>query len=407
MVKATSTRRRKVGPLRNLAEVMLGRFAALRPRTDDAMLGSQAAIGIAALLLIAGCSKPPEPEAKLRAIRVETVSASVVSGRHPLPAEVVARHDSKLAFRVGGKVLARHVDLGDRVSRGQVLARIDAVDLDHVRQSLAAQLAAARSEYMLSADEVSRHRELLDEHLISPVELDRRETAFTVARNRVAALEAQLAQAANQIAYATLRAEHAGVITAVAVEAGQVVSPGQPVMSLARLEEREVLVAIPEQELEAVRRRQLARVNFPAKPGVVVAARVREISAAADPASRTYAARLALSDAPSWVALGMTASVVLDSPEASSTSLPLAALFEPRGSLGSLPRVWVVDNDTQTVKSVRVELGRMLAGDRVEVSGLQPGQQVVTAGTSRLQEGDKVRVLADDAPVRSRLRGSR
>jgi multidrug efflux system membrane fusion protein len=370
------------------------------------MSGRQAAVGIVALLLLAHCSKSPEPEAKPRAVRVEAVSAGAVSSRHPLAGEVVARRESRLAFRVGGKIRARHVDLGDRVSSGQILAQIDAVDLDHTRESLAAQLAAARSEHALARDEVARHRELLEQRLISPVELDRRETAFAVAGNRVVALEAQLAQAANQVAYATLRAEHAGVITAVAVEAGQVVAPGQPVISLARLEEREVLVAIPEQELQAIRRGQTARIGFAAQPGVVVAGRVREISAAADPASRSYAARLALPDAPPWVAFGMTASVILESPETSLPAVPIAALFEPHGSPGAGPRVWVVEEGTQNVKSVRVEMGRMLDGDRVEVKGLKTGQQVVTAGVSYLREGEKVRILADAAPARSRLRAS-
>ena len=178
-------------------------------------------------------------------------------------------------------------------------------------------------------------------------------------------------------------------------------------MSLARLEEREVLVAVPEQELETIRRGQVARITFAAKPGAVVAGRVREISAAADPASRTYAARLDLPEAPPWVALGMTASVVLDSPDASSTAVPLTALFEPQASPGSGPRVWVVEQDTHNVKSVRVEMGRMLEGDRIEVKGLEAGQQVVTAGASRLREGEKVRILADDAPIRSRHRASR
>src|SRR5262245_23316383 len=113
------------------------------------MLERQAVVAIAALLPLVGCSRSPDLEAKPRAVRVDTVSPTAVSGRHPLPAEVVARHESKLGFRVGGKVLARHVDLGDRVSRGQVLAEIDAVDLDHERESLAAQLAAARSELAL------------------------------------------------------------------------------------------------------------------------------------------------------------------------------------------------------------------------------------------------------------------
>jgi RND family efflux transporter MFP subunit len=178
-------------------------------------------------------------------------------------------------------------------------------------------------------------------------------------------------------------------------------------ISLARLEEREVLVAVPEQDLESVRRGQLARITFAAKPGAVVAGRVREISATADPASRTYAARLDLPDAPPFVALGMTASVLLDSSEASSLVVPLAAMFEPQAAPGAGPRVWVVDKETQTLKSLRVDIGRMLDGDRVEVKGLQPGQQVVTAGASRLREGEKVRVVANDAPIRSRQRASR
>jgi multidrug efflux system membrane fusion protein len=368
---------------------------------DTAARGLTSVLTLTLALLVA-CAKDSPQEARLRAVRIATVADGHLVLR-TYSGEVRPRYESKLGFRVGGKVLARHVDVGDVVPAGSVLAEIDPEDLRHARTSLAAQLAAARMERQLAGDELQRHRDLLAQRLISPAEIERRNTAFEVAVDRVDTLEAQLAQAANQVAYAKLRADHPGVVTALGLEVGQVVSAGQHVATLARQGEREVLINVPEQQLVDVRKGQAAGVAFAANAGHIKG-RVREISPAAEPGSRTYAIRVTLIEAPAWVALGMTASVVLESPGSSLPVVPLAAVFEPQNAPHAGPRVWVFDKDTRSVKSVPVRLGNMLAGERVELSGLQPGMQVVTAGVHWLHEGQTVRVLGDEAPVRTRAR---
>jgi membrane fusion protein, multidrug efflux system len=339
-------------------------------------------------------------------VRIATVAGAEPLARRAYSGDVRPRYESKLGFRVAGKVLARHVDVGDVVSDGFVLAEIDPEDLQHARASLAAQLAAARSERELDADELQRQRNLLAQRLVNPAEVDRRNTALEVADAHVRALEAQLAQAADQVQYARLHADHAGVVTALGLEVGQVVSAGQHVITLARLDEREVLINVAEQELADLRKGQPASVTLEAKAGEHITGRIREISPAAEPGSRTYAVRVSLANAPAWVALGMTANVVLESRGAALPAVPLAAVFEPQNAPQTGPRVWVFDKDTQSVKSVPVRLGNMLAGERVEVGGLEPGVQIVTAGVHRLREGQTVRVLRDEVPVRARARSS-
>jgi membrane fusion protein, multidrug efflux system len=366
----------------------------------------RAATICAALAVLAACNKPPVPEPTPRPVRVLTVTVGEVTDQRTFSGEVRARHESKLASRVGGKVLARHVDVGDRVRRGTLLAEIDTVDFQHARASLAAQVVAARAERTFARDELQRYRELHARQFISQAELDRRDTAFQSAAERVRTLEAELATAANQVDYARLRSDQEGVVTAVAVEAGQVVSPGQTLFTVARLEEREVVISMPERDLAGLEKGQTARVTLSARPRQPLRGRVREISPAAEPGSRTYAVRLSLPEAPGWVALGMTADATFESRREVQAAVPLAALFEPQASAGAGPRVWVLDEGTHTVRSTPVHVNRVLDGERVQLEGLEAGRQIVVAGAHRLREGQKVRVLGDEAPVRARARSA-
>jgi multidrug efflux system membrane fusion protein len=161
--------------------------------------------------------------------------------------EVRARYETTLAFRVPGKMIDRPVEVGDRVHKGQRVARLDSTDYQLGTDALNAQLTSAQAERDFARDDLTRYRELLNLRVISPAEFDRHDTAYTTARERVVALEAQLSQATNQLQYTDLLADRDGVVTALDVQTGQVVAAGQPVLKLARLEEKEIHIDVPEQ----------------------------------------------------------------------------------------------------------------------------------------------------------------
>ncbi|QJD28621.1 efflux RND transporter periplasmic adaptor subunit [Methylococcus geothermalis] len=309
--------------------------------------------------------------------------------------EVKARHETALSFRVAGKLASRPVELGDTVRKGQLLGSLDAADYKLAVQTARAQLASARAELDFTRADLGRYRELLDQRVISPPEFDRRRTALTAAKERVSALEAQLGQAVNQLDYTELRADRDGVVTAVAAETGQVLAAGQPVVTLARLDDKEVGVDIPEHRIAQIRPGQDVAVTLWADERRLKA-RIREIAAAADPASRTYRVRATLLEGQDIARLGMTANVWVDANGTDGVAIPLSCVFSPQQQPDS-PRVWLVDEAKLTVKSVPVRLGGTLSGERIAVEGLAPGQLVVSAGVQRLAEGQKVRILPDSA----------
>lgn len=210
-----------------------------------------AALGLPLMALIASCAKHAEPGTAVRPVRVFKVGNTADTARTSFAGEVKARYETKLSFRVPGKIATRLVEVGDRVHKGQLLVRLDPVDYQLPSNSLASQLAAARAERDFAKDDLARYRELLDLKYISQAEYDRRETAYRTANNRVEALQSQLAQANNQMAYTNLYADQDGVVTALDVEAGQVVGAGQMILKLAQMEDKEVISMSPSTALRS------------------------------------------------------------------------------------------------------------------------------------------------------------
>jgi multidrug efflux system membrane fusion protein len=292
---------------------------------------------------------------------------------------------------VAGKLLERKVDVGDPVRKGQLLVILDGNDYRLAVQGLKAQLASAQADSTFLRDDLARYRELLAQQVISPPEFERHETAYTTARERTAALEAQLAEALNQLNYTELHADHDGVVTALAVEAGQVLAAGQAVVTLAQLDEKEIHFDVPEHRLQEIQRQQAVNVSLWLDDERPLKARIREIASAADPASRTYCVKATLLEGLDAAQLGMTATVHIAANTASRIAVPLSAVYTPQNQ-PDRPTVWLVDEQTATVKSVPVRLGETLAGERVAVEGLAAGQLLVSAGVQRLAEGQAVRL---------------
>lgn len=353
-------------------------------------MNSRLVIMIAAVAaLAAGCAKQEAKTEVPRPVRSAVVAESggdewVLSG------EVRARYETRLAFRLPGHMLERKVEVGQRVRAGQAVAVLDARDARLAESSARAQLAQAESQAALAEADFKRFADLRAKNFISQAEYDRREAQARQAREQVASARAQASQAANQVAYTLLAAPHAGIITALEAEAGQVLSAGQTVARLARPEELEVAVSVPEHRLEAFRDTKQYEVRLWSAPGKAYRGRLRELSPIADPASRTYAARISLEGEDGALAIGMTAELRVRAAGDAMAQVPLSALFHRDGR----PAVWVLDNDR--VRLVEVSAGEV-AGNTVAIqAGLQAGQRIVTAGVHRLADGQRVALI--DAP---------
>ena len=344
------------------------------------------------LTMFLGCTPQDKPSQQVsRPVKVVRIGEEAAAGVMSFAGEVRARYETILAFRVSGKMIDRPVEVGDRVRKGQRVARLDSTDYRLGTDALKAQLNSAQAERDFARDDLMRYRELLNQRVISPAEFDRHDTAYTTARERVVTLEAQLSQATNQLQYTDLLADRDGVVTGLEVETGQVVTAGQPVIKLARLDEREIHIDVPEQRVAGIDLHQKVSVTLWADGDRRYTARIREIAAAADPTSRTYRVKATLLERQDEARLGKTATVWIPVTTSPRITVPFSAVFTPQNEPGR-PRVWLVEEGGSTVRSVPVQLGEALDGERIVVAGVVSGQLVVSAGVQRLAEGQAVRL---------------
>lgn len=349
-------------------------------------------------VLLTACSKPEPVADPVRAVRTLTVATAATGGTHEYAAEVRARTESRLGFRVGGKITRRAVNLGDSVKAGQVLAQLDPQDLRLGQDAARAGLVAAQANMDQTSADYKRFKELRDQGFISSAELERRDTALKAARAQLDQARAQASVQGNQAAYSTLVADVAGVVTAVEAEPGMVVAAGSPVVRLAHDGPRDIVFSVPEDKVSALK-------ALAAKPGALkmrpwgsaaepMPLTVREVAASADPVTRTFLVKADLGAVPAAQALrlGQTATVIADVPKVQGiTKLPLSALREDHGRSA----VWVVDPKTMTVSSIPVQVAGAEGNEAVVTAGLTPGQVVVVAGVHVLNPGQKVKYYAE------------
>jgi membrane fusion protein, multidrug efflux system len=335
-------------------------------------------LALAALSLVAACGeKAPPPDAAQsgpRLVRAMKVGAGETASEYRYSGEVRSRHETQLAFRIGGKIIARLVDAGAQVKAGQPLARLDPAD---------AQLAVTQADAnrTLAEAELKRTQELRQKNFISQAALDAKES---VAKTTVA--QARLAQ--NQAAYTTLAADAPGVIAAVFAEPGQVVGAGQAVFRVARDGEREVAIAIPESRLASLKVGDPATVELWA--GKAYQGRLRELTPMADAASRTFAARVAILDAAADLPLGMTATVSFARADSVKIIVPLAAILQQ----GDKAAVWVIGADGALTQRP-IDIERYADSGAVLKAGLNVGETIVAAGAYKLVAGEKVRIAEE------------
>lgn len=341
-------------------------------------------LGLAAPVALAA---EPAPAKAPRPVQVVKVAPAPSVAERSYTGTVRARIETAMGFRVAGKLATRRVDVGDRVAAGQVLAELDADDFRLSLQAAEAQVASSAAAATQTAADERRYRQLLADGHVSPAEYDRRKATADAAREGLKAAERQRDLARNRLDYAVLRADAAGVVTAVTAEAGQVVDVGRAVVTVARTAEIEAVVAIPEGRLAELREAR-AEASFWAAPDRRVPATLRELSPEADPVTRTHTARFTL-PAEAGAVLGATATVHLSKPAQPAIRLPRSAVVD----FGAGPQVWAVDAAGGRLTPVKVALGP-LAEDEVTVSGdLKAGDLVVAIGAHRLDGSEAVRVV--------------
>lgn len=346
---------------------------------------------LALAVLLSACSKPVEKTEDIRPVRAMLLSASDVDVNSAFSGEVRARVESRLGFRVGGKIIQRNVDVGTPVRRGQVLMQLDPQDLKLAQAQALAGLRAAETTRDLARAELKRYQELREKNFVSQAVLDTKVSAFKAAQASVDSSDAAYSGQTNQAAYASLVADIDGVVTAVDAEVGQVVAPGTPVVRVAKSGEREIVIGLPEDKVETLRRVPDVQVRLWANPGVVAAGKIREISPVADPSTRTYTVKVQIPDSMSEAKLGMTAVVQFASKTAAPRiKVPLTALYYEK----SASSVWLVENGA--VRLVPVTIGTAAGNDIVLDGGVKAGQTIVTAGVNLLKPGQRVHILGQE-----------
>jgi RND family efflux transporter MFP subunit len=348
----------------------------------------------AAAVSLAACSRSEAPAPDVRPVRVQTLAVGGVDATAEFSGDVRARYESRLGFRVGGKISARAVDVGTVVKRGQVLMQLDPQDLRLGQAQANATLRSAQTEAELAAAEYKRYQGLRSQNFVSQAVLDQKGAAARSSAASAEAARAALREQANQTGYARLVADTDGVVTAIEAEVGQVVQAGAPVVRVARTDEKEVVIGVPEDQVDGVKPGGDVRVRLWADPGTALAGRIREVAPVADAATRTYTVKVAV-PARDDVRLGMTAVVELASGSGQAgIRAPLSALVQNKGATS----VWVVENGA--VKLVPVQLGGVAGNDVLLAGGVRAGQAIVTAGVNLLKEGQKVTILKADVARR-------
>ncbi|MGD8219393.1 efflux RND transporter periplasmic adaptor subunit [Pseudomonas thivervalensis] len=343
------------------------------------------AMPVALAFLLSACGHDePVPVAVRPAMVVKPEPSAQAMDSYP--GEVRARFEPELAFRIGGKVSRRMVEEGQRVKANQPLAELDPEDVRLQLEATRAQVAAAEANLNLVRAERDRYKTLMERQMVSRSQYDNAENLYRSGTARLKQIKAEFDVANNQASYSVLRAPQDGVVARRSVEVGQVVSAGQTVFTLATDGEREVLISLPEQGFGRFKIGQSVSVELWSQPDQRFSGRIRELSPAADPKSRTFAARVAFTAGSVPAELGQSARVFIQTADTVPLSVPLSALTAENGAT----YVWVVNADN-TLKKVPVRVGAFGEKTVPVLEGLSPDDWVVAAGVHVLLDGQQVR----------------
>ena len=366
----------------------------IKPKRFTRSVAVLALLAALAVAMLAGCGAKDKPAEPVRPVQLTQVKLGGASATAVFAGDVKPRYEADLGFRIGGKIVARYADVGARVKKGQALARVDPADVGLQAEAAKAQVAATETEWKFAQAEYDRYAGLLKEKFISASALDAKRNTLDANRAKYQQAKANLAVAQNQAAYATLNASDDGVITAVNADSGQVVTAGQPVFRLARAEEREVAISVPENRIGELTGAKQLFVMLWANPQKMYAAKVREVSPSVDAMTRTFAVRVTIANPDPAVQWGMTANVgVLGDSAADAAILPPMSIYQQDGK----PAVWRFDPATRQVNLTPVTI-QQYREDGVVASGVRDGDWIVAAGVHKLLPGQVVRPY-DEGPA--------
>lgn len=352
-----------------------------------------ASLGVFATALIAaGCSQKNDTPEPVRPVLSTVVAAASSSGTVTI-GTIEPRFQTNLAFRVQGRLNSRPVSIGDLVAAGQIVAAIDAADLELAVRSARAELSKSKAQLDNASAAEQRKRTLIGSDATTQATLDSAGQERALAEASVARTQANLAKADEQLGYARLKADFAGVVTAVGAEAGQVVSPGQNIVTIARPDVREAVVDIGTDFPSPLKVDLPFTVSLQLLPAVQVSGQIREIAPEADPVTRMRRVRIALTDPPESLRLGSTVTARLADEQDACLRAPASAVLTDNGE----SFVWIVGATTGTVSLHKVGLSRDDDGFCV-TGGLAAGTRIVTAGIHSLKQGQQVRIEQDVTP---------
>ena len=346
------------------------------------------------LSFLAGCQKQEAAaERPPVMVKVATVELSEYAPRTSLTGVIAARTLNNLAFRVGGRVAERLVEVGQHVEAGEVLARIDPQEQESDLRSAQADLDAAQAQLTQATAAFDRQKTLLAQGFTTRRDYDQAEQGLKVAQGSVQAAQSALANARENLGYTELRATAPGVITARAVEAGQVVQAAQSAFTIAEDGDRDAVFNVQETLVVRTPPDPPVTIALVSDPEVKAAGRVREVSPAVDPASGSIRVKVAIADTPAAMPLGAAVVGTVSARPARAVILPWQALTSSQGR----PAVWLVDPASRAVSMQPVDVLAYESGTVVVGKGLEPGQSVVTAGGQLLSPGETVEI-AEAAP---------
>jgi RND family efflux transporter MFP subunit len=344
-------------------------------------------VGLA--LLIGACSPQEDPPAEIRPVGALTLAPQKLDESLVLTGNIQSEKEVAAAFRIGGRMIERPVNVGDRVAAGQLLARLDPQIEENNLRAARAELAAADGQVTTARNTFDRQERLMQQGFTTRPRYDEARQALKSAQAKLEYIEAQVELAQDRLDFGELRADTAGVVTARGAEPGEVVQPGQMIVRIARDDGRDAVFDVPASILQAAPHDPKITIVLTDDPAVSAVGRVREISPQADPITGTFTVRVGLESLPDTMRLGASVIGTLVLESAKRLSLPASALT----AAGGAPAVWVIDPDKSTVQLRNVDIVRFEPGSVAIAQGLDAGETIVVSGTQALHPGQRVRVL--------------
>jgi RND family efflux transporter MFP subunit len=340
-------------------------------------------------LLLGGCSPQEAPPAEIRPVRAVTLTPEKLDDTLVLTGNIQSEKEIAAAFRIGGRMIERPVNVGDRVTAGQLIAKLDPQIEENSLRAARAELAAAEGQVTTARNTFDRQERLMQQGFTTRPRYDEARQALNSAQAKLEYAEAQVELAQDRLEFGELRADTAGVVTARGAEPGEVVQPGQMIVRIARDDGRDAVFDVSAAILQSTPHDPTITIALTDDPAMSAKGRVREISPQADPITGTFTVRVGLENLPDAMRLGASVIGTLVLQSAKRLSLPASALTATNGA----PAVWVIDPDTSTVQLRNIDIVRFDPGSVAIAQGLDPGEIIVVSGTQALHPGQRVRIL--------------